>query len=101
MVGHDGQRRRLARARRQGAAAAARAGPEGDLSQARDINDAGVVVGDGATRPGNTRNRAFTWTEAGGMRRLDTLGFEKTGNLSLLKNKGLTINGRKVGKKGA
>ena len=48
---------------------------QGEVAQARDINDAGVVVGDGATRPGNARNRAFTWTEAEGVRRLDTLGF--------------------------
>ena len=50
-------------------------GQTGDRALARDINNAGVVVGDGATRPGGTRFRAFSWTQAGGIRRLDTLGF--------------------------
>ncbi len=53
-------------------------GQTGDSALARDINDAGVVVGDGATRPGGERFRAFSWTQEAGVRRLDTLGFGTT-----------------------
>lgn len=55
-------------------------GQTGDWSIARDISDAGVVVGVGATRPARVRLRAFSWTLSGGIRRLDTLGLSADAN---------------------